>query len=97
MRRERSAHSCPAHIATLTAFRPVVTRSALAENEVVGAEEAAKGAGAHGVHGTRLQVNQDRARNVLVRPNFVVVHVDPLKLLIVGTLVLPIRVDTVLI
>ena len=38
---------------------PVVTSSRLTEHEVVGPEDLSEGSGPHGVHGARLQVNQD--------------------------------------
>ena len=76
---------------------PVVTGAALTEDEVVGTEEVAEGTRADGVHGSRLQVNEDCAGHVLVRANFVVVHIDPLELEIAIALVETVRLDTVLI
>ena len=81
----------------LTALGPVVTRTALAEDEVVRAEKATKRTGADRVHGTGLQVDQDRARHVLVRADLVVVNRDALELLVVGALVETIGLDTVLV
>ena len=43
---------------------PVVTGASLAENEVVGAEDLAKGAGADGVHGAGLEVHQHSTGHV---------------------------------
>lgn len=45
---------------------PVVAGTGLAEDEVVGTEELAKGAGADGIHGTGLEVDQDGTGDVLV-------------------------------
>jgi hypothetical protein len=45
---------------------PVVASTGLAEDEVVGAEELAERTGADGIHGTRLEIDEDSARNVLV-------------------------------
>lgn len=55
------------------ALRPVVTRSALTEHKVVGSEKSTAGTGSNRVHGTRLQVDEDSARNILVASDFVVV------------------------
>ena len=78
-------------------LRPVVTSSALAEHEVVGTEEVTKGARADGIHGSRLEINEDGTGHVLVRADFVVVHVDPLELEVVVALVQSIRLNAVLI
>ena len=48
----------------VVALGPVVTGSGLAEHEVVRAEELAEGAGADGVHGSRLEVHEDGAGDV---------------------------------
>ena len=45
---------------------PVVSGTRLAEDEVVGTEELAERTGADGIHGTRLQIDEDGTRNVLV-------------------------------
>lgn len=45
---------------------PVVTGTRLAENKVVGTEELAEGTGTDSIHGTRLKIDQDGARNILV-------------------------------
>ena len=45
---------------------PVVTSTRLAKDEVVGAEELAKGTGTDSVHGTRLQVDENGTGNILV-------------------------------
>jgi hypothetical protein len=45
---------------------PVVTGTRLAKDEVVGAEELAKGTSADGVHGTGLEINEDGTGHELV-------------------------------
>jgi hypothetical protein len=45
---------------------PVVASTGLAKDEVVGAEELTKGAGADGIHGTGLEIDEDGARDILV-------------------------------
>jgi hypothetical protein len=45
---------------------PVVSSTRLAEDEVVGAEELAEGAGTDSVHGTGLQIDEDGTRDILV-------------------------------
>jgi hypothetical protein len=47
-------------------LRPVVTSTRLAEDEVVGTEKLAEGAGADSVHCTRLQVDKDSTGHKLV-------------------------------
>ena len=69
----------------------------MAKNEVVWSEQIAEGTRPHGIHGSRLEVDQDRARNVLVRADFIVVHVDALELKVVVALVQSIRLNAVLI
>ena len=78
-------------------LRPVVTGTALTEDEVVGTEEVAEGAGADGVHGSRLEINEDGTRDILVRADFVVVDVDALELEVVVALVETVRLNAVLI
>jgi hypothetical protein len=80
---------------SLTSLRPVVPRTTLAEDKVIGAEEGAQRTRADGVHGARLEINQDRARDVLVPAGFVVVHRDALELEIVVAIVDTIGADTV--
>lgn len=79
----------------LTSFRPVVSSTTLTEDKVVGSEQVAEGTRPHGVHGSGLEVDQDRARNILVRANFVVVDVDALELEVVVTLVQTIAINAV--
>jgi len=45
---------------------PVVTSTRLAEDEVVRAKELTEWAGSDSVHGTRLEIDKNRARNILV-------------------------------
>jgi len=45
---------------------PVVASTGLTEDEVVGAEELAEGAGTDSVHGAGLQVDEDGTGNILV-------------------------------
>lgn len=45
---------------------PVVTSARLAEDEVVGTEKLTERTGTDGVHGTRLEVNQDGTGNIFV-------------------------------
>jgi len=45
---------------------PVVTGTGLTENEVVWTEKLAEWAGADGIHGTRLQIDKNGTRNILV-------------------------------
>jgi hypothetical protein len=45
---------------------PVVASTALTEDEVVGAEELTKGTSTDSIHGARLEVDEDRSRDILV-------------------------------
>ena len=47
-------------------LRPVVTSTRLAKDKVVGTEELSEGTSAHGVHRTRLEIDEDGAGNELV-------------------------------
>lgn len=85
---------CALRVVTLC---PVVTGAALTEDEVVGTEEVAEGTRADGVHGSRLEINEDGTRDILVRADFVVVDVDALELEVVVALIETIRLDAVLI
>ena len=62
----------------LTSFRPVVTSTGLAEDEIIRAEKIAQGTRTNRVHSSRFEVDQDRTRNVLIRTDLVVVNVDTL-------------------
>ena len=59
---------------------PVVASAALAEDEVVWAEELTVLAGTDGVHGTWLKVDEDSTWDVLAAGGLVVVDVDALEL-----------------
>ena len=59
---------------------PVVPGPGLAEDEVVGAEDLAVGARAHGVHGARLEVHEHGARDEPPAAGLIVVDVDALEL-----------------
>ena len=59
---------------------PVVSGAGLAEHEVVGSEELAEGRTANRVHRSRLEIDENRARNVFVVSHFVVVYVDAVQL-----------------
>ena len=76
---------------------PVVTGTALTEDEVVRAEEVAERSRADGVHGSGLEINEDRTGHILVGADFVVVHVDTLELEVVVALVETVRLYAVLI
>ena len=76
---------------------PVVTGTALTEDEVVGTEEVAEGTRTDGIHGAGFEIDKDRTGNVLVRADFVVVDINALKLKVVVALVQSIRLNAVLI
>jgi hypothetical protein len=61
---------------SLTALCPVVTRSALAKHEVIRAEKPTQRTRANGIHSPRLEINQDRPRDILVSTNFVIIDRD---------------------
>lgn len=81
----------------VVALGPVVAGTALAKDEVVRAEELAKGTGADGVDGAGLQVDEDGAGDVLVARGLVVVDVDALELQVRVTVVDTGVVDAVLV
>jgi hypothetical protein len=83
-------------VTVLTAFRPVVSCAALPVDKIIRAEEASVWARADGIHRARLKVDQDCTRNVLVRADLIVVHVDSLELHVAGPFVDTIALDTVL-
>ena len=63
------AHDVEDGVDQLSAFSvvplgPVVTGTGLAENKVVGAEDLAERTGAHGIHGTGLEIHQHGAGDV---------------------------------
>ena len=59
---------------------PVVSRSSLAENKVIGAEKLAEGTSTDRVHGSGLKIHQNRARHISTAGGFVKVDIDSLKL-----------------
>ena len=81
----------------VVALGPVVARARLAEDEVVRAEDLAERARADRVHGARLEVHEDVARDVAAAGRLVVVHVDALELEVRVTVVGAGRVNAVLI
>jgi len=81
---------------SVVTLSPVVTGTGLTEDEVVGAEELAKGTGADSVHGTGLQIDQNGTGNILVTASMVEVDVHTLQLEVGGTIVLSIAIETVL-
>lgn len=80
-----------------TPLGPVVTGATLAKDEVVRSEERTEGSRAERIHGTRLEVDQDGARDILIRGYFVIVDINSFKLKFVGPLVDTIRSDTMLV
>ena len=82
---------------SLTSFCPVVTSTTLPKDEVVRSEKSTERTRPDGVHSSWLQVDQNRARNVFVGLDFIVVNVDTLKLEVVGALVDTVAVDAVLV
>ena len=59
---------------------PVDAGAGLSEDEVVGVEDLAEGAGAHRVHGLGLEIHEVGTRDEMAAAGFVVVDVDALKL-----------------
>ena len=76
---------------------PVVTGTALSEDEVVWAEDLTEWASTDRVHGAWLEVDKDGAWHVLATGGLVVVHVDALQLEVRVTLVGTGGVDAVLV
>ena len=68
------------HALRVVTLGPVVARSSLSEEEVIGAEHRAIGTGTDGVHCAWLEVHEDGAGHVLARARLVEINVDPLKL-----------------
>ena len=44
----------------------MLTSTALAEDEVIGTEELAEGTSTDGIHGTRLEIDENGTRDILV-------------------------------
>lgn len=82
---------------TRTSFGPVVTGTTLTEDEIVRSEERTEGSRTKRVHGTGLEIDQDGAGNILVRPDFVIIDVNSFELEVVRSLVDTVTPDTVLI
>jgi hypothetical protein len=80
----------------LTALGPVVSGTVLSVDKVVRAEHLANRASTDGIASSRFQVDEDRTWHVLACASLVVEDADPLELLVVGTGVDTIRLDTVL-
>mmetsp|Transcript_50734 Transcript_50734/g.69608 ORF Transcript_50734/g.69608 Transcript_50734/m.69608 type:complete len:229 (+) Transcript_50734:847-1533(+) len=82
---------------SVMALSPVVAGARLTEDEVIRAEDLAEGTRADGVHGARLEVHKDGARDVAATSRLIVVDVDALELQIRITMVGAGRVNAVLI
>eukprot|EP00162_Nutomonas_longa_P015877 comp22433_c1_seq1/m.54978 comp22433_c1_seq1/g.54978 ORF comp22433_c1_seq1/g.54978 comp22433_c1_seq1/m.54978 type:complete len:484 (+) comp22433_c1_seq1:197-1648(+) len=76
---------------------PVVTSTALSEHKVVRAEDLTKRTRTDSVHGSRLKINQDRARHIASAGRLIVVNIDALELKIRVSVIGSSRVNTVLI
>ena len=76
---------------------PVVSSSRLSKHKVVGSKDLSVGSSPDTVHSARLQVQEDGSGDILVGAGFIVVHLNPLKLEVRGTLVVAIGVDAMLI
>ena len=72
---------------SIMTLRPIISRTCLSEDEVVGAEDLAVGAGADGVHGAGLEIHKNRAGHVASTSGFVEVDVDAFELKIGVSLV----------
>ena len=78
---------------TRTSFGPVITSATLTKDKIVRSEERSKGSGAERVHGTRLEIDQDGAGDILIRPDFVIVDINSFELEFVCSLVDTIPLD----
>jgi hypothetical protein len=87
----------PLENCSLTALRPVITRPALAEHEVIRAEKPTQRTRANGIHSSRLEVNQDRPRDILVSANLVIVDGDSFQLKVIVAFVKAVAFDPMLI
>mmetsp|Transcript_18233 Transcript_18233/g.32229 ORF Transcript_18233/g.32229 Transcript_18233/m.32229 type:complete len:542 (+) Transcript_18233:1550-3175(+) len=76
---------------------PVVTSSGLSKYKVVGAKELSKGSCAYRVHGSGLEIHQDRAGHVASAGCLVKVYVDALQLEVRVAMVRTGGVDSVLV
>merc|ERR1712170_168563 len=59
---------------------PVVAGTTLSKDKVVWPEDLTKGSRADGVHGARLQVNEDCSGHIFASCGLIVVDIDPLQL-----------------
>ena len=66
---------------SVVALCPVVARTRLAKDEVVGTEELAEGTGTDGVHGARLEIDEDGTRYELVARGLWRVSVEVLMMI----------------
>lgn len=87
----------PLENCSLTALRPVVTRSALAKHEVIRAEKPTQRTRANGIHSSRLEINQNRPRDILVSANLVIIDRDSFKLKVIIAFVKAVAFDPMLI
>ena len=81
----------------IVTFRPIISGAGLAEDEIVGAEDLAVGAGSDGIHGAGLEVHEHRAWDVPPAAGLVVVDVDALELEVGLAVVSPRLIDAVLV
>jgi hypothetical protein len=65
---------------SVVALGPVVSGSALPEDDVIGPEDLSVGSGADGVHGAGLKIEKDRSGDILATTGLVVVDLNALKL-----------------
>jgi len=61
-------------------FGPVVSRTSLSEDEVIWSEKLSERSSTDGVHGSWLEIHEDRTRNISSTGCFVEVNVDALQL-----------------
>ncbi|KYN40673.1 hypothetical protein ALC56_04982, partial [Trachymyrmex septentrionalis] len=78
-------------------LRPVVTRAALPEHEVVRSEYLTERPRTNRVHRPGLQIDQDRTRHVFTACRLVVVNIYPLQLQIRVTVIRASGIDSMLV
>ena len=76
---------------------PVVASSRLSKDKVVRPEDGSIGSGTDGVHGARLEVEEDGSGHILATAGLIVVHIDALQLEVRGSSIIAIGLDAVLI
>ena len=81
----------------VVAFGPVITRAFSAEDEAVGREQLAEGAGTNGVHSAGLEVDEDGPRNEPPALGLVEVDVYSFELKVGVAVVVAAGVDAVLV